>query len=178
MSLKSFTYDDCCLLIHIDLNSQRIRQLLERRFKCNYNRTSFDFKSLSPEQPSNNIKVSRSLLRFQPKIISTDDYEEHTSSELSSLDDDVEDDTDNDDNDEASFTNDDDYLNKLAEWEPHRFQPTVDPDEEDEDENNDDDDRNPNIFESLTQEVVNTSTAVNQMDCSLGRIIIRLAEKF
>ena len=73
MSVKSLIYNDCCLLTNIDLNSQRIFQLLEHRFKSNSSTISFDFKLFPPEQPSPNAKISRSLLRFQPKVSSTTD---------------------------------------------------------------------------------------------------------
>ncbi|CAF0777980.1 unnamed protein product [Rotaria sordida] len=154
MSLKSFIYNDCCLLINIDLNSQRIRQLLERRFKSNSNRTSFDFKLFPPEQPSNNAKVSRSFLRYQPKIISTNDYEENLSTDSSS--------SEEEDNDDVFSTNDDDYLNKLAEWEPENFRPTIDEDDDDNDE-----DENANIIQSTSEENNNEDNETNQMDYSI-----------
>jgi hypothetical protein len=150
MSFKPLISDDCCLLINIDLNSQRIYHLLERRFKSNSTTTSFDFKLFPPEQPSNNAKVSRSLLRCQPKITSTYDYEENISSDSST--------SEEEDNDEVSSVNDDDYLDKLAEWEPDNFQPVVDTD--------DDDDEEENIIQSVSTE---NNDENNQMDHSSGK---------
>ncbi|CAF4823501.1 unnamed protein product [Rotaria sp. Silwood1] len=152
MSYKSLFYNDCCLLINVDLNSQRIRQLLERRFKSISNKTSFDFKSLPPEQPSNNAKVSRSFLRYQPKLKPIHDDEQNISTDSSS--------SEEEDNDDALSTNDDDYLNKLAEWEPENFQPVID-DDDDEDEN-----ENENIIQSTSKENNNEDNEINQMDYS------------
>lgn len=148
MSFTSLIYDDCCLLTNIDLNSERILYILERRFKTNSNRTSFDFKSLSPEQPSNNTKVSRSLLRFQPKLKYNDDNEDSLSSESSSSEEDQEEVVStNDDNDD----DDDDYLDKLAEWEPDNFQPAIETDDENNDDD-DDDDEEDNIFQTINSD--------------------------
>ncbi|CAF2813041.1 unnamed protein product [Rotaria sp. Silwood2] len=159
MSYKSLFYNDCCLLINIDLNSQRIRQLFERRFKCNSNITSFDFKSFPPEQPSNNAKVSRSFLRYQPKIKPTNDYEENLSTDSSS--------SSSEDNDDVLSTNDDDYLNKLAEWEPENVQPLSDNDDDgdDDDNNNEDENQNENIIQSTSNENNDEDNETNQMDC-------------
>lgn len=138
----SLIYSDCYLLTDIDFNSKRISHLLERRFKINSYETSFDFKSLRPEQPSNNAKVSRSLLRYQPKLQYFHGYDDNSSSNSSSDDD--------DDNNSETMTSineedEDDYLNKLAEWEPANFQASAETDDEEEetmqsvDTDNDDD---------------------------------------
>ena len=155
MSVKSSIYDDCCLLTNIDLNSHRIRQLLERRFKSNSTKTSFDFKSFPPEQPSNNAKVSRSLLRCQPRIEYTNDFDENITSDSAS--------SEADDDEEVLSTNDDDdddYLNKLAEWEPESFQPIVETDDEE--------DGNENIIQSVSTE---NTDGENQMDLSSGTLL-------
>jgi len=158
MSCQSFIYDDCCLLTNIDLNSQRISNLLERRFKSNSNKTSFDFKSFPPEQPSNNTKVSRSLLRIQPKVKYINDYEENISSNSSSSE-------DEEDNEEELSTNDDDYLNKLAEWEPENFQPVTETDDDDDDEENE------NIIQSVSTKNGDEDNQTDPMEHSPGIII-------
>ncbi len=163
MSFKPLIYDDCCLLANIDLNSERIYHLLERRYKSNSTKTSFDFKSFLPEQPSNNAKVSRSLLRCQPKLTYINDYEDNNSSN-SSLSSSSEDEND----DVFSTEDDDDRLNKLAEWEPSNFQPMIETDDEDEDE---DEDVNENIFESVTTENNDKDHSMNPMDISSGIIL-------
>jgi len=156
MSFKPLIYDDCCLLNNIDLNPQRIYHLLEHRFKSNSNKTSFDFKSFPPEQPSNNTKVSRSLLRFQPKIKYTNDYDDNISSDSSS--------EEEEDNEEISSANDDDYLNKLAEWEPENFQPIIETDD-------DDDDEDENIIQSVSTENNEENNQINPMEYSPGIMI-------
>ncbi|CAF1037009.1 unnamed protein product [Adineta ricciae] len=145
--------NDFCLLLNIDLNSRRIHRLLERRFKSNSNKHSFDFKSFAPEQPSNNAKVSRSFLRFQPKLTSPNDSEEYMSSDSDCS-------SDNDQEDEVyetevSSSNDDDHLKKLAEWEPEKFQPVIETDNDDEEDQEEND---------TTQQTITTED--NQMDVS------------
>ena len=133
MSSLSPPNDDCVLLTNIHLNPARISHILERRFTSNSNRTSFDFKAFRPEQPSNNAKVSRSLLRFHPNLKIMVDGDEHSSPDSSSSDEE-EDQTPKD----ASSPNDDNYLNELAEWEPNSFLPiTADDDDEEEDDEDD-----------------------------------------
>lgn len=166
MSCTSSIYDDCCLLTNIDLNFQRISQLLEHRFKNNSNKTSFDFKSLSPEQPSNNTKVSRSLLRFQPKLKYIHDYEDNISSDSSSSEEKDQ------EEEEVVSTNDDDdndYLNKLAEWDPAKFQSMIETDDDDE---NDEDE---NIFLSINTTNNNKDNQPEPMEHSSG-IIINIVE--
>jgi hypothetical protein len=70
---RSLTYDDCYLLGTVRLCSERARQLLEHRFTSNLTKISFDFKSLLPEQPSTNAKVSRKFDRLGIGQTSTDD---------------------------------------------------------------------------------------------------------
>jgi hypothetical protein len=161
MSVKSLIYDDCCLLTNIDLNSQRIFQLLEHRFQSNSSTVSFDFKLFPPEQPSTNAKVSRSLLRFQPKSTSTiDDDDENVLSDGPSEED--EEDEEEEDNEEVFATNNDDYLDKLAEWQPGDFQPVIESDDDDVDENE-------NIIQSVSTE---NNDENNQMDISIGKYSI------
>jgi len=162
MSFKPLIYDDCCLLTNIDLNSQRIYHLLERRFKSNSNKTSYDFKSFPPEKPSNNTKVSRSLLRFQPKIKYTNDYDENISSDSDSSSSVAE------DNEDILSTNNDDYLNELAEWEPLNFQPVIETDDNDEGEN---------IIQSVSTENNEEDNQMNPMECSPGIMINTLRKK-
>lgn len=121
--------NDCCFLTNIHLNAERVHHLLQYRFQRNSSKTSFDFKLFPPEQPLDNIKVSRSLLRCQPKLNISNDYEDNFSSYSSSSDD--------DDQDEvfSNNDNDDDRLQKLAEWDPSKFQSVNDTDEEEEDDN-------------------------------------------
>ena len=155
MSLTSMTCNDFCLLLNIDLNSLRIHRLLERRFRSNSNKHSFDFKSFAPEQPSNNAKVSRSFLRFQPKLTSPNDSEEYMSSDTDcSSDDDQEDEVYET---EVSSSNDDDHLKKLADWEPEKFQPAIESDNDDEEDQEEND---------ITQQKITTEH--NQMDVSSG----------
>ncbi|CAF3679882.1 unnamed protein product [Rotaria socialis] len=160
MSFLQLMNNDCCLLTNIDLNSQRVRQLFERRFKSNSSVTSFDFKSFHPEQPSNNAKVSRSLLRFQPKIQLSNDYEDHISTGSSSSEEDS-----HDDDGELSNNDYDDYLNKLAEWEPENFQVVA---ESDDDNDDDDDDDESNIFQSISNNNHDQDNEINEMDCSIA----------
>ena len=155
MSFKPSKYPDCCLLTDIDLNSERIYHLLERRFKSNANQTSFDFKSFRPEQPSDNAKVSRSLLRCQPKIQFLTDYDENFSSDSSTSE-------EEDNDDEVLSTNDDDYLNKLAEWEPENFQPTTETDDDEDEEN---------IFEVISPANTPEDNEPTPMEHSPGSII-------
>ncbi len=158
MSCKTSIYDDCCLLTDINLNRERVYYLLERRFKNNSTKTSFDFKCFLPEQPSNNAKVSRSLLRCQPKNICINHYEDNTSSDAASSS------PSDDDHDEVFSTNedddDDDRLNKLAEWESEGFQPMIETD--------DDEDDNENMIQSVNTENNNEDNATNPMDISSG----------
>jgi hypothetical protein len=158
MSFKASIYDDCCLLTNINLNPERVYHLLERRFKNNSTKTSFDFKSFLPEQPSNNAKVSRSLLRCQPKTIYINHYEDNASSDAASS-------SSEEDHNDVFSTNDDDddRLNKLAEWEPEKFQSMIETDDDD-----DDEDENENIFQSISTENNEEENAINPMDVSSG----------
>ncbi|CAF5072717.1 unnamed protein product, partial [Rotaria magnacalcarata] len=70
---------------------------------------------------------SRSLLRFQPKIQLSNDNEDNTATDSSSSE---EDNHDDDDDDELSNNDYDDYLNKLAEWEPENFQVVTESDDD------------------------------------------------
>ncbi|CAF3645267.1 unnamed protein product [Adineta steineri] len=158
MSFESLNYNDCCLLINIDLNPQRIRLLLERRFKSNSNKTSFDFKSISPEQPSNNIKVSRSFLRCQPKINYTDDSDEYVSSDSDSSEEDEKD-------TEDTSPRNDDYYKELAEWDPNSFQPSIATDDDNDD---DDEDEIENNMQSITIENDEDDDEIDQMETSAG----------
>lgn len=155
MSFETLIYNDCCLLTNIDLNSQRIHHLLERRFKSNSQRTSFDFKSYPPERPSNHAKVSRSFLRVQPKIQSTDDSEEENLPSDADSSEEPE-----KESEEVISTNDDDdyYYKKLAEWEPKDFLPIIETDDEE--------DEIENMTESHTED-----SQSNQMDYSSGIIM-------
>ena len=157
MSSETFMYNDCCLLTNIDLNSERIYRLLERRFESNSNSTSFDFKSLLPEQLSNNAKVSRSLLRYQPKLNSTNNNDEEnlSSDSISSTDEDDYEVTSNNDNDDDNDNDNDDYLDKLARWEPENFRPMIETD--DEDENNDQE----TMIQSIMIETDNENHQIN-----------------
>jgi hypothetical protein len=147
------TYDDCCLLSNLTLNSERVFYLLERRFKSNSTRTSFDFKSFLPEQPSNNTKVSRSLLRFHPSVNSVNDNEEQILSESS------EDEIEETSSPKLSPNDDDDYLNKLAEWEPNKFQSMSESDDDGENEE----------AKMILQTINNENTLVDPMDLSIGK---------
>jgi hypothetical protein len=157
ISSRAFIYDDCCLLTNIELNSERVHQLLERRFKSNANKTSFDFKSFLPEQPSNNAKVSRSLLRFIPNRNFDNDIEENILSDSSS--------SEEDDNEEALSANNDDYLNELADWVPENFQPMIENDDDDDDDKDEDE----NVMRSNNiQDNDDEDNFTNQMDYSSG----------
>ncbi|CAF4058749.1 unnamed protein product [Rotaria sp. Silwood2] len=130
MTSQKLTYDDCCLLPNICLNSERISYLLECRFKSNSIGASFDFKSILPEKPSNNAKISRSFLKVCPKKVNPiNNNDECISSESSE-----------DEIDQISLPKtpinaaNDDYLNSLAEWEPNNFQPIIESDDEEEEE--------------------------------------------
>ncbi|CAM4773068.1 unnamed protein product [Rotaria magnacalcarata] len=164
MSFLQLINNDCCLLTNIDLNSQRVRQLFERRFKSNSSVTSFDFKSFHPEQPSNNAKVSRSLLRFQPKIQLSNDNEDNTATDSSSSE---EDNHDDDDDDELSNNDYDDYLNKLAEWEPENFQVVTESDDDNVDDG-DDGVEESNIFQSISTNNHDQDNEISEMDCSIA----------
>lgn len=123
--------NDCCLVNNIYLNSERISSLLQSRFKRNSNRTSFDFKSCFIEQILNNIKFPRSssfetyprIIKTSENILSESSDEEIEQISSPNLTTDVMD----DDN------NDDDYLDKLARWEPNKLS-TIETDEDDEEE--------------------------------------------
>ena len=133
MNFEKLTYNDCCLLSNICLNAQRISYLLECRFKRNSIRTSFDFKSIRPEQLSNDAKVSRTFLKFHPKKFNSIDNDNESVSAESS-DDEI------DDFVSPKLTMnivDDDYLNELAEWEPNQFQPFIESNEEENEIRND-----------------------------------------
>ncbi|CAF1486647.1 unnamed protein product [Adineta steineri] len=128
MNSSCLIYNDCCLLSNICWNSQRISYLFARRFRSNSSWTSFDFKFFLPEQPSNNTKISRSLLKFYSlkMNLSINDAENMSSDDL---DDNLE---------EVSSpkapcnSNDDNHLDKLAEWEPGKFLPTIESDDDEE----------------------------------------------
>lgn len=111
----------CCLISQSNYNSIRIISLLERRLKRNSSYVSFDFKSLSPEKPSKKSKVSRSLLRIQPKVLQNDDALLDSSSSSSSDEEPIE----------ETSNADDDYLARLAEWIPDQ-RPVEEPEDEDE----------------------------------------------
>lgn len=130
MSISTLSSHDCCFLIDLVLTPERVQHLLECRFRSNSSQTSFDFKSFPPEQPTVNNKVSRSFLRCQPKLNLSNDYDENYSSYSSSSDDDEQDEV------FSSNDADDDRLNKLAEWEPSKFQSANETDDEEEDDDN------------------------------------------
>ena len=133
MHSRRSIYDDCCLIQRQNLNTTRFCALLARRLKSNSSKTSFDFKSLRPEQPSANSKVSRSLLRFYPRVPKAEDLDAQNASSASS-------------DDEAECVHvpssstklptvaadDDDYLNALAQWQPIQSQITVESDDDEE----------------------------------------------
>ena len=134
MSSQPLLNDDCVLLANIDLNSARISHILERRFTSNSSRTSFDFKAFRPERPSNNAKVSRSLLRFNPSFKVIDAVDEWSSSGSSSSEEEAEEEEEEDQKPEdLTSTDNDDYLKELAEWEPNSYLPIIEDEEEDED---------------------------------------------
>jgi len=122
--------NDCCLLSDKCLNSERIFDILEYRFKRNSNRTSFYFKTFLPEQPSNNIKLSHSLLKIHPKINESIDNDDENSSSESSEDEIEQISSPN------MLTNltDDDYLDKLVEMEVKKSPSIVESSEDDEEE--------------------------------------------
>jgi hypothetical protein len=157
MSLNVLIYEECCLLTDINLNPKRIYHLLERRFKNNSTKTSFDFKCFLPEQPSNNAKVSRSLLRCQPKIIHVNHNEDTLSSDEASS-------SEEEERDEILPTNnnegEDDRLEILSKWESDKYTPMIEDDEDDE---------NENIFQSINAENDDEDdNAINPMDISSG----------
>ena len=156
MSSRSSISKECYLLTNISLNSERIGQILDRRFTSNSHRTSFDFKAFVPEQPSNNAKVSRSLLRFYPRNDGTTDDEEHASSDGSASEDDVD--------EEVEAPNNDNYLNELAEWEPDTFLAIVADDDDEVDEQD---------LEEHGIQATNVApeTEGSDMDCSSGNIV-------
>ncbi|CAF0990298.1 unnamed protein product [Rotaria sp. Silwood1] len=129
MASQPLTYDDCFLLSNICLNSERISSLLEYRFKSNSIRTSFDFKSILPEKPSDNAKISRSFLKVRPKNVNSVNNNDDKNILSESSEDEI---------DEISSPKtpinvaDDDYLNSLAEWEPNNLRPIIESDEEEE----------------------------------------------
>ncbi|CAF0761377.1 unnamed protein product [Rotaria sordida] len=171
MTSQPLTYDDCCLLSNICLNSERIFYLLECRFKSNSMRTSFYFKSILPEKLSNKAKISRSLLKILPKKVNSvdnnnnnDDDDDDESILSESLEDDI---------DKISLPkspinaaaaaaagddDDDDYLNRLAEWEPNNLQPII--------ENDDNDDDEEEETRMDVQKINDENTNVNPMDLS------------
>lgn len=152
MSSQSPLNDDCVLLTNIHLNSARISHILERRFISNSNRTSFDFKAFRPEQPSNNAKVSRSLLRFHPNVKAVGDGDEYSSPDSSSSDEEEDQKLK-----DASSANDDNFLNELAEWEPNSFLPIAEDDDEDEDDEDDVAHQSIESLEDLSGEPMETS---------------------
>ena len=114
-------YDDCCLLSNSKFNIERIRYLLERRFRSNSIRTSFDFKSFYPEKPANETKMPRSFLRVDQKRNfqrnQNDDFllDSSSSSSFSSTNSKNFDEQTN----SQDHLNDDDYLKRLADWIPN-----------------------------------------------------------
>lgn len=129
--------------IDVYLNSERISSLLQCRFKRNSNRTSFNFKSFLFEQSLNNVKISHSSLKINPKVIQS---VENSSSESS--DDEIE---------QMSLTNsprnivDDDYLDKLAQWQPDQFStPPIESDEDEDEEEKIEDNIHVELVELLT----------------------------
>jgi hypothetical protein len=156
MNLRLLTYDDCYLLSNICLNSERISYRIEKRFKSNSNRTSFDFKSFLPEKPSNNTKVSRSLLKIYPineSSVNTND--ENLSSESS------ESETEEIPSPKLPLdTTNDDFLNVLLEWDPNKAQPVNESDIEEEEEVRND-----------TQQINNDTIPSDHMDISTGKPI-------
>jgi hypothetical protein len=127
---KKMLQNDCCLLSDKCLNSERISYIFEYRFKKNSNRTSFDFKTFLPEQPSNNIKFSHSLLKIHPKIIESIDIDDENSSSESS-EDEIE-----QISSPKMLTNltDNDYLDKLVEMEVKKSPSIVESSEDEEEE--------------------------------------------
>lgn len=120
----------CGFLEEFQLDSKRIYRIIERRYKSNNNKTSFDFKSIDPEKPSNNAKVTRSFLRFNPKMNAINAYENlisSASSQMSASDEDGDDDGDDETNNgnQAPANNEDNYLEELASWRPDSFQPIL-----------------------------------------------------
>jgi len=148
-------YNDCCLLNNLYLNSERIFYRLEYRFKNNSCKTSFDFKSFLPEQPSYNTKMSCSLLEFHPIIIkSIDDDDDHVSSESS------EDEIEQISSSKSSINLvNDDYLNKLAEWEPGKSPGIIENDDDDEEE----------AIENDVQQMNNENTHADSIDSSTSK---------
>jgi hypothetical protein len=154
MNSNELTYDDCCLLSNIILNSERISYLLECRFKSNSIRTSFDFKSFLPEQPSTNAKVSRSLLKSYPIRINSNNNDDDESISSESSDEEIEEIS----SPKSSFNvNNDDYLDNLAEWEPNQQQPIVETDDEEEVRND-------------IQEIIHDNTHADSIDMSAGEL--------
>ena len=156
MNLRLLTYDDCYLLSNICLNSERISYRLVKRFKSNSNRTSFDFKSFLPEQPSNNTKVSRSLSKIYPINESAiDNNDENLSSESS------ESETEEIPSPKLLLdTTNDDLLNVLFEWDPNKAQPVNESDTEEEEEVRND-----------TQQINNNTIPSDHMELSTGKSI-------
>ena len=163
MSLITSIHDECCLLTDIKLNPKRVYHLLERRFKNNSTKTSFDFKCFLPEQPSNNVKVSRSLLRCQPKIVHINRYEDSLSSdEASSSAEEEHDELSLIDNNEGE----NDRLKILSEWDSVDVRSTI------QDDDDDDEDENENIFQSINAENDEEDNSTNPMDFSPGTKMI------
>ena len=154
MKCGPLIYDDCCLLSNIRLNSERISYILECRFKKNSIRTSFDFKSIPPQVPSLNAKVTRSLLKVDQKKIQSLNNDDNESISTESSD---------NANEEIPLlktqidTIDDDYLNRLAQWEPNNLQPSIE---------NDDDEQE---IENTTEVVTNENNSSEPMDVLSGK---------
>jgi hypothetical protein len=143
-----------CLLNNISFNTERIFHLLECRFKTNSLRTSFDFKSFPPEQPANNIKLSQSSLKFHPTVIQSIENDDESVSSESSNDEDEEISSPKSANDH----DEDDYLNRLAQWEPDKNSPIVESEEEEEEEIEDN-------VQSMNEEIIQ----INSLNLPTGK---------
>ncbi|CAF4845658.1 unnamed protein product, partial [Rotaria magnacalcarata] len=71
-----------------------------------------------------------------------------------------------DDDDELSNNDYDDYLNKLAEWEPENFQVVTESDDDNVDDG-DDGVEESNIFQSISTNNHDQDNEISEMDCSI-----------
>lgn len=125
-------FERCCLISSTNFNPTRIVSLLEQRLKRNSSRISFDFKCLTAEKTERNAKISRSLLKIQPKNVLIDENPSDLS--FSSSNEDEDEIIEDEQQQEETSNRNDEYLDRLASWIPNETTQQIDEETEEEEE--------------------------------------------
>ncbi|UJR21090.1 hypothetical protein I4U23_024190 [Adineta vaga] len=154
MDLPCYTIDSC-LLSNLCWNTERVSYHFQRRSQNNSFRTSFDFKSFLPVQLSGNVKISPSSLEFYPMTLNILDHDEQNVTSAEESENEIESIL----SPKLDLNTNDEFLMKLAEWDPNNYQSRseINDDDGDDDDVDDDNHEKKEIKERIQTDLMNLS---------------------